>query len=340
MKSTIARAYRNFEAFLVDHANNPLLRGLAIVVTLVDLRREATSVVWGRHDSRRGEARATLTGVRRDVHRIEKGLVMRPRRVPFGKDYVPGLVDAVGELRSTDAIPDADFSWAKDVLGAYFEATSEVTDDWLVSARRQYSAMAKSGDVPVLIPSPRSMSVRSSVTFRDLEDLAMQRRSVRWFEQSAVDPSAVDQALRIASQAPSACNRQNIRFHLVYGVVETSKVLGTVGGTRGFGDQVPAVAVLIGRLAGYRYGFDRHAIFIDGGLASMGFLLGLETLGLSSCCINWPDVGSRYAAIKKLIPLQKDEQILMLIAIGKADPDGMIPSSHKRALSELRTTSL
>lgn len=338
MKTALARLYRSVEAFLVDHSNNRVLRSLAVLLTLVDLRREATSVVWGRYYSRRGEHRAALTSLRRDVHRVEKGLVMRPRRVPFGKDYVPGLITSLGSLTAQDAVPAADLDWARDVLQTYFDVTAGVDEPWLAEARDRYDALGLTGRLPVLVPGPRSQHTVSPVAFDDLERLALRRRSVRWFEQSDVDPELVDEALRIAGQAPSACNRQNIRFHMVYGASKTSKVLGTVGGTRGFGHQVPAVAVLIGRLAGYRYGFDRHAIYIDGGLASMGFLFGLETLGLSSCCINWPDVGSRYAAIKKLIPLQEDEQVLMLIAIGKADPEGLIPSSQKRALGQFRTS--
>jgi nitroreductase len=337
MKSVLARFYRSVEAFLVDHSNSPVVRFFAVLLTLVDLRREATSVVWGRYHSRQGEDRAALTSLRRDVHRVEKGLVMRPRRVPFGKDYVPGLVASLRTLTAADLVPEADLAWANDVLKTYFEVTAGVQEPWLEEARSDYKALVRADRLPVLVPGPRSQSAISTVTFDELEQLAQQRRSVRWFEQTEVDPQLVDQALKIAGQAPSACNRQNIRFHMVYGTSETKRILSTVGGTRGFGDQVPAVAILIGRLAGYRYGFDRHAIFIDGGLASMGFLFGLETLGLSSCCINWPDVGSRYAAIKKLIQLEDDEQVLMLIAIGKADPEGLIPSSHKRALDQFRT---
>jgi nitroreductase len=339
MRSALARTYRSIEAFLVDHAKNPFFRALAVLLTLLDLRREALSVVWGRHDSRRGESRAALTAVRRDIHRVEKGLVMRPRRVPFGKDYVPELVTKLQQLSQTGTLPQSEREWGDDVLRTYFEVTSEVTDEWVIAARRQYEALSTGDSAPRLVPAPRSSAKVSDVTFADLERLAVQRRSVRWFTDKPVDPSLVDEALLIAGQAPSACNRQNIRFHMVYGTAESAKILSTVGGTRGFGDQVPAVAVLIGRLAGYRYGFDRHAIYIDGGLASMGFLFGLETLGLSSCCINWPDVGSRYDAIKKLVPLAADEQILMLIAIGTADPDGLVPSSHKRSIETLRTSS-
>lgn len=337
MKRRVGRLYRRCEAFFLDRATRPLSRLIATAMTLVDLRREATAVVWGRHLSRNRDARGALTALRRDVHRVEKGIIMRPRRIPFGKDYVPAMVDSLDRLDRESAVPPDDRGWAIDVLSSYFSITRSSDAEWLIRARDQFSLLNVTNPSPVLVPFARSGSPASDVTIGQLEILSARRRSVRWFDESPVDRDLVDRALLVAGQAPSACNRQNLRFHMVYGRENTSPILGTAGGTKGFGDQVPAIAVVIGRLAGYRYGFDRHAIFIDGGLASMGFLLALETLGLSSCCINWPDVGSQYAQLKKYIHLERDEQVLMMIAIGHADQDGLIPSSIKRSIDSLRS---
>lgn len=337
MRSKLSRLYRAVENKLVDASTNRVMRGLAILITLVDLRREATAVVWGRFYSRTNEARAELTAFRRDVHRVEKGLVMRPRRLPFGKEYIPALVDTLARLKGAGSIPAEDEGWAHDVLAMYFAVSENVTEGWFQRARARFVEAPRDGDGVTFAPAPRATATRSSVSLQDLRNLSERRRSVRWFEQNSVNPDLVDQALQIAALAPSACNRQNVRFHMVYGTKKTKSVLTTVGGTRGFADQVPAVAVVIGRLAGYRYGFDRHAIFVDGGLASMGFLYGLETVGLSSCCINWPDVGSRYDAIRRIVDMREDEQVIMLIAVGTADPSGLVPSSRKRGLREFRT---
>lgn len=264
-------------------------------------------------------------------------MIMRPRRIPFGKDYLPAMVESFDRLDGQGAVPPADREWAIDVLSSYFSITRASDADWLTRARDRFTMLGVANPAPLLVPFARSGSPASDVTIGQLETLSARRRSVRWFDESPVDRDLVDRALLVAGQAPSACNRQNLRFHLVYGTENTSPILGTAGGTKGFGDQVPAIAVVIGRLSGYRYGFDRHAIFIDGGLASMGLLLALETQGLSSCCINWPDVGSQYARLKKYIHLERDEQVLMMIAIGYADQDGMIPSSIKRSIDSLRS---
>lgn len=337
MKRKLGNAYRRFEAFFVDRSSSTIPRLLATLLTLVDLRREASAVVWGRRFSRNRDARGSLTALRRDIHRLEKGMIMRPRRIPFGKDYVPPMIDAFATLEQNNALPTDDRGWAVAVISEYFAITRAVEDDWLVKARSSFESLGVVNEVPDRIPFARSESPRSDITFDQLRTLAVRRRSVRWFLDEPVDQEAVDRALSVAGQAPSACNRQNIRFHVAYGAAISSPILATAGGTRGFGEQVPAVAVVIGRLAGYRYGFDRHAIFIDGGLASMGFLFALETQGLSACCINWPDVGSQYRKLKQFVHLEPDEQVLMLIAIGHADPAGLIPSSVKRSIDSMRS---
>ncbi|WP_199253941.1 nitroreductase family protein [Mycolicibacterium mengxianglii] len=337
MRSILRNSYRSTERFFIKRANIGAFRFVATQMAARDLRREAAAVVWGQYFSLHGDDRAELTAIRRDVHRIEKGLVMRPRRVPFGKDYVPALVESIARQIDRDALPPEDLAWANDVLSCYFDVTSEVSDDWVAAARTGFKALRINALGQGLVPAPRSQAPESDVSIDALEYLAIRRRSVRWFKPDPVDREAVDRALRVAGQSPSACNRQNIRFHLLFGPEHTEPVLQTVGGTRGFASQVPAAAVVIGRLAGYRHTFDRHAIYVDGGLASMSFLFALETLGLSSCCINWPDVASRYDAIRKHVALAPDEQVVMLIAFGHADPDGLVPSSHKRGIAYLRT---
>ena len=312
-------------------------RFCSVVLVLAEMRREATAVVWGRLFSGSGEGRADLTELRRGVHRVEKGLIMRPRRVPFGEAIVPALVESFVGLARSGALPADDRRWAADVLSQYFAVCSGCDAGWLLRARQLFEASGAANAAPAVVPAPRSSYPPGGVDLAQLEALAVRRRSVRWFEDRPVDPAAVDRALLVAAQAPSACNRQNLRFHLVYGRAGAQEVLDVVGGTKGFSHQVPAVAVVIGRLAGYRHTFDRHAIYVDGGLAAMGFLYALETQGLSSCCINFPDVGAQDRAIRTALGLRPDEQVIMLIALGHADPTGLVPASKKRGLESLRS---
>jgi nitroreductase len=138
-------------------------------------------------------------------------------------------------------------------------------------------------------------------------------------------------------QAPSACNRQPFIFRVFNEPELARQIVSIPLGTKGFSHQVPAVAVVVGQMRAYPLERDRHVIYIDGALAAMSFLFALETLGLSSCVINWPDEQPYERRMKAALNLASDERVVMLIAFGWADPEGGIPYSAKRSPADAAT---
>ena len=67
----------------------------------------------------------------------------------------------------------------------------------------------------------------------------------------------------------------------------------------------------------------------------MAFVLALETLGLGSCCINWPDIEERERAAASLLKLESDERPVMFLAVGYPEATGLVPYSEKRPPEEL-----
>ena len=108
-------------------------------------------------------------------------------------------------------------------------------------------------------------------------------------------------------------------------------------GTMGFYENFPMIVVLVGRLDAYIEERDRHLIYIDGSLAAMSFMYALETLGLSSCPINWPDIPQREKKLAKALNLQPYERAVMFISLGYPDPEGLVPNSKKRSLDHIRS---
>jgi nitroreductase len=108
-------------------------------------------------------------------------------------------------------------------------------------------------------------------------------------------------------------------------------------GTSGYNHQIPGLIVIVGNLGAFFDQRDRHLIYIDGCLAAMGLIFALEAQGVNSCCINWPDLPDREAAMRNLLGLKKYERVVMLIAYGYADPSALVPFSAKRTLDDVRT---
>ena len=68
----------------------------------------------------------------------------------------------------------------------------------------------------------------------------------------------------------------------------------------------------------------------------MSFILSLETMGLSSCALNWPDLKDSEYKMNQALKLTPNERVIMLIAFGYPDPAGMVAYSQKKPLDELR----
>lgn len=275
--------------------------------------------------------------LRRSVHRIEKGLISKPMRVTFAADYIERTVATYAKLGEHGHSDLGEAQWARDVLARYFEATSESTNEKIVRARSHWLACDPKEPVSDadLSPFPYFPMTAGTQHFDAISHVASNRRSVRWFHDKAVPRELVEAAAAIGATAPSACNRQSYRLELLEDDVLRKEVAAIPMGTAGFAEQIPLLAVLIGQHRGYEHHRDRHAIYVDGGLFSAGFLLALESLGLSTCCINWPEIPALNLRIGRSIGLQEDERVIMLIAIGYGLDGQLVPRSHKRELEGL-----
>jgi nitroreductase len=179
----------------------------------------------------------------------------------------------------------------------------------------------------------------SGVSYEQFVGLCRQRRSVRWFEQRRVPSELVSKALDAAAQAPSACNRQPFLFRYFDDPADARRIASIAMGTTGYAQNVPAIVVLLGDLGCYPEERDRHVVYIDASLAAMQFMLALETLGLSSCPINWPDIEVRERAMAEALDLPWHIRPVMLIALGYPDPQGGVPFSAKKQSESLLRTS-
>ncbi|KAA5538761.1 nitroreductase family protein [Roseiconus nitratireducens] len=321
-----------------------------------ELSREAQAMLRGRqrHLMQLEEAggEAVLFQLRRNTHRLEKGLIMRPRRPQFALDYIAETVasfeqsvaDATGGKEVSPGQQDdcQTLRWARDVLGDYFrvvrrDAMLDGLFDRYDAARQRFDdSLHTSSEAHALTPYRRDLQPLG-VSIDDFERLAWRRRSVRWYQQRPVPREVIDRAIRIAGLSPSACNRQPFQFRVYDDPALVQRIGAIPGGTAGFAENFPGLVVLVGQMQAFPLGRDRHVIYIDASLAAMSFQYALELQGVGSCCINWPDVESRERQMAEAIGLAGHERVVMLISFGYPDPDGMVPCSSKKPLHSIRS---
>lgn len=272
----------------------------------------------------------------RNVHRIEKGLSMRDRRPVFAERYIR---EVVGDLVTAwdPEVTDEQLRWAVDVVAEYFDVVNRT--ELISEAEAEFRKFLSEIDYSPggRVPFPRRDLGNAPVQPEAMYDLAVRRTSTRWFNQRKVPREEVDAALEVAMQSPSACNRQSYVYRLYDNPELIDEISSLAIGASGYKDNIPCLAVIVGKQRAYFNDRDKHVIYIDASLSAMALQFALETRGLASCCINWPAIPRKEKEMDELLGLDCDESVVMLMAIGYPDPDGMIPYSQKKEVASVRS---
>lgn len=336
MFNPLVSRYRSMRRFVT--------RRVFFVVALADFfgrrafLREISAVYSGmrKHHTERREGRQVYF-VRRHIHMLEKGLSMMPRRETFAKDYIVELVSAVANCSEVGLLDEEAVAWVADTLDSYFAAMKDTDSIEISRARQLYESVSIGPRADSYLgPAPVKDLALGLPAYEELLALAHARQSVRWFSPRLVDRRLVDNAITVGMQAPSACNRLPYRFLVIDDPTLIRKVASIPGGTGGYVHNLVGLVVLVGDLSAYAHSRDRHLIYVDSSLASMGFLFAMQAQGISTCCINWPDSGGADAKIAGILGLAKYERTIMLVAYGYALPSGIVPGSGKREINSIR----
>jgi len=299
--------------------------------------REFQGVLYGKYKYFTGEYGKEVL-LRRNIHRLEKGLIMRPRRKVFARSYILETVKAYKSLLiryQDESNYSGEIQWTHDVLEEYF---SVVGEDMAINKARKIYQSINNDVIPNRDYKPyRRLITDNHVGYEDFLGLSKQRRAVRWYEDKKVPRELIDKAITVAALSPSACNRQPFEFKIFDEPELIEKVASVPMGTSGFSHQFPMIVVLVGKLDAYFDERDRHVIYIDASLAAMSFMYALETLGLSSCPINWPDIKKRENLLSNLLQLEPSDRAIIFISVGYPDNKALIPFSHKKSLDKIRS---
>lgn len=270
--------------------------------------------------------------LKRNIHRLEKGLIHKNRKTAFAQDFILDTIFAYHFCRS-HGLMDSDIRyWVEAVLGEYFKFVDK-SAPMIMEAWAYYEGLNPQNDRPESRPYSISNRPDLNISYQNILDLSVRRRSIRHFIEKNVEPEIVRKALAVAAQSPSACNRQAFRF-LFYNQKEiVSKIAGITGGVNGY--ELPAIIVIISDYSAYADVRDIKSPIIDASLAVMSFCFALETLNLASVCINWPCEAIFDEKLRTIISIENHESVVMLLGVGYPASDAVIPFSAKKTVDSL-----
>lgn len=252
-------------------------------------------------------------------HSLEKGSALPERRRPFGLEKAKAIADNIQDARRlgvSDGCIDSAISARVDV--AQFNAGGEVRD---------VSCSLK----PVQMPD---------FDFSRYKSFVESRHSVRHFDSSrSLAREQIESAVELAALSPSVCNRRGFRAYYLETPDAVHTALRLQDGNTGFGGQVPAVLVVTVRRGFFIGAKERNQGWIDGGLFAMNLLWALHAQGLATCFLNWAERNARTDALRAVVGIPAEEDVIVMIATGYADRHARATRSPRRAVDEVLRTS-
>lgn len=266
-------------------------------------------------------------------HVIEKGLTLKETRLGFGKSRIKLLINYLLEYkREGYNINSIHYKSAVSVLFEYVDYHEEKKYDvsWLTEILKQFKDSKDNSVKNTLLVNKSDILKGSQSSF---EDFAFSRHSIRNYSSKDVDLELVYKAVKLAQKSPSVCNRQSSRVYIVNDEKAKNIIRKIQNGNRGFGEFADKFLIVTTDLCSFDYANERNQGFIDGGMYSMSLLYGLHYVGIAACTINWSVDKSTDLKFRKLININKSENILLIIAIGNY-PDEFILAKSNRELPE------
>lgn len=275
-------------------------------------------------------------------HVIEKGLTMPNTSPGFGKERLISLVESCLGFISKYSLNDEQLQHAIAVILEYefyhksigYQLSGDVTAAIMKLKEASGFKIAPSNQI----------RITKDNYFKRVNDpfpfFSASRSSVRNFTMEDIAIGKIMNALDLARNTPSACNRQSWRTYVYINKGEINQLLEAQGGNRGFGHLTNKLIVISGELGVFSYLNERNQVYIDGGMYVMNLLYALHSHKVATCTLNCSFDFKKELQIKKMGNIKESEVLIAMIACGNAPNTFKIANSPRYCVTKTNNLNL
>lgn len=266
------------------------------------------------------------------AHVVEKGLTMPHMRANFGEENILALITLCKQyIEAKHDTEQTLFVEALSVLSEYkrvHESMGKSIHPLITSGLKEIMEHCPA------IPQHNQPEVQSSELFKhgDFAYIAHHRHSVRNFD-GHIQYENIIKSIDLARTAPSACNRQPVRVHIVPHGALFDRLLNLQHGNRGFGSDAEYLLVLTVSEEGYSGFNERNATYVDGGIFLMNLLYALQYHSIASCTLNCSFLPDEEKQVREA--LQTEDVAVAIIAIGSCPETFKVARSERIPVSQI-----
>ncbi|EPS3610576.1 TPA: nitroreductase family protein [Vibrio cholerae] len=275
-----------------------------------------------------------------DYHSIEKGLLFKNTKPRFAKIRIENLHPNLALDIIKHNVNRSQIRVAYQVMCEYYELHQEmgvdISDYYTISQYENYKSIlgySYSKKFKGVINYQRDdfyASVNSS-----FDVFSYSRKSIRECTGELVPAALIDQAITLALNTPSVCNRQACKVYLLEDKERIDKLLTIQGGLTGYTKNINQVIILsVDRNYFYSVG-ERNQLYIDGGMFLMNMLYALHFYKIANCPANWGKLVHEEKQLQGIVDLPESEKIICIVPIGIAKEEFRVTLSQRRELREV-----
>ena len=279
--------------------------------------------------------KAQYTLLRR-THIIEKGMSLRNPRVGFGQKKVSCLIDDLGKYLNKFG-KSSFFNYPVSAISTYILYTKNTGVDVSYIEEKLNKLLTQLDEEKILQESSGIKTVQKDYIIKntkDFKDLLYNRHSIRFFSNREVPKEVIEEALKLAQQTPSACNRQGWKTHVYMGE-NAIKLVKWQGGSRGFEEEIHCAILVTANLKAF-LSHEIHQAYIDGGLYAMNLINALTYIGLGTIPLS---CGFHESQLRNLTEfnIPQNEVPILIIGLGWMEDEFKVAISKRKNITETNT---
>ena len=269
-------------------------------------------------------------------HVVEKGLTMPNMRPGFGFENIMSLIDLCQIYTKKFDVSESLFISAIESLKEYKDVHEKLSFQLNQELESKLSDLFSQHSLRLsgCVQKPLTKETFIGESQSNFLKFAHSRCSVRNYTDEEISPLEIRQVVELAQTAPTACNRQPIRVHVV-GKDKLNAVLSLQNGNRGFGDRANKLLIVSVDRSSYLNALEHNCVYVDGGIYVMNLLYALHYYHIGACTLNWSVTPDTDQELKRLLAIDKTEAVVALIAIGHVPQEFKVAASHRVNVSSI-----
>lgn len=267
-------------------------------------------------------------------HIIEKGLSMPNRRLGFGQDVLLGLVQKINSYIPIYGDSNEQLLYAVSIIKEYDILHKQNKFVLGSNVQSAIDSVLAYFDVRPAKQIENTRETFFSKTKSSFDVFSSSRHSTRHFS-GPVPLEKVLEAMSLAQNAPSACNKQPMKSYIVTDKFKLKQIIGLQQGNRGFGHLIDKIIVVTTRFSGCVKYSDRFYPFVDAGIYAMNVLYSLHFYEIGAIPLVWLSTHQRDEELRGLIGAASDEMPCLLVGIGEVSEKLVSPLSPRKSLTDV-----